>query len=569
MNTALFKRLTPDGPETLFFFRDRTLTAADARRISQGGVLPENGMPFTPGPDYIFDLSDLSGKYMPAEDAGIVYAEIESPEEEDRYLGLGVDWWFTCYVNGNLAGTCEPRGNHYVPVSPFDHIYPVHLHQGLNRIAVHVRPGGVSWQFAMNLISAKAILPGDGDVHDLFLGKVQYQRLLNGPLIHRVSTDRAAVAFSFSMPAAGGIRINGTELWSNRYGLKTRKKVHRFELTGLKPDTEYPLEVLMVDESTGMERVVGRDVVRTFPASGTDFSFTLLSDTQLIPPERIRALKDFQKNCQLGNGKFFISLGDVDSEFEDFEEIYFDTFINPLKSVEPGLPAFQPVRGNHEFRGTDTDQYYEWFGAPYYTFRYGDVFFIVIDTGEDKDLVSKPYHYTLRTDTDQLLRDEKEFLEQVVASEEYKNAKFRIVLSHAMPVDCGSVKQYYTDRMEVFAAPLLRNENHEYPPVDLWLCADVHRSFRYDPAGGTLFVEQGDEARRLTAGDIRRVPCPVYVNDGPGGEGEQVSMIRVEVQPRGFRLSICAADGKIMDCSRFEPGKAVVTEETSYIAVGE
>ena len=123
--------------------------------------------------------------------------------------------------------------------------------------------------------------------------------------------------------------------------------------------------------------------------------------------------------------------------------------------------------------------------------------------------------------------------------------------------------------MEVFAAPLLRNENHEYPPVDLWLCADVHRSFRYDPAGGTLFVEQGDEARRLTAGDIRRVPCPVYVNDGPGGKGEQVSMIRVEVQPHGFRLSICAADGRIMDCSRFEPGKAVVTEETSYIAVGE
>ena len=549
--------------ETFVFFHDRALTPEDAREFSLSGNLPEGGTPFKLSPGGAFDLADISGAFTPVSDAGIVCGKIVAEAEEERYLGLGADWWLTGFLNGREIGTTEPDGNTGFPVSPYDQLYKIRLQKGINHIAVYLRPGAASWQFGCRLISSMADLPEDVDTRDLLLDRIRELKLLNGPLVHNVSTDRACISFSFNEPAAGGIRCNGREIWAWQYGSRLRKRVHRFEVEGLAPDTEYPFEVLMLDEAAPAERVVATGVLKTFPAHGTNFSFTLTSDTQFTHKDRIAVMKDLYRNCGLGKAEFFVSLGDVDSEFSNFQKVYFDTFFNPLKELGFDLPA-QIVRGNHEYRGTDTDQYFHWFGSPYYAFRYGDVFFFVLDTGEDKGRIMNPHHYTLRTDTDQLFRDQRRFVEEMIRTEACRTAKYRVVLSHAGPLDCDVPKlKYYAERLEIAAGPLCGPD--PVCKVHLWLGADIHSPFRYDPVTQRLTVAKGDEKRVVSENDKARVQCPVFINDGPDRCGEDVSLLRVDVMDDTFRLTCFGRAGNVMDQVVFTPGSAMITEQTTFI----
>ncbi|MBO5958679.1 MAG: hypothetical protein J6Q65_01020, partial [Lentisphaeria bacterium] len=86
--------------ETFVFFHDRTLTPDDARDFSNTGNLPEGGSAFRLSPCGTFDLADISGAFTPVSDAGIVCGRIIAEAEEERYLGLGADWWLTGFLNG-------------------------------------------------------------------------------------------------------------------------------------------------------------------------------------------------------------------------------------------------------------------------------------------------------------------------------------------------------------------------------------------------------------------------------------------------------------------------------------
>ena len=65
---------------------------------------------------------------------------------------------------------------------------------------------------------------------------------------------------------------------------------------------------------------------------------------------------------------------------------------------------------------------------PYYAFRHGPVFFIVIDGGEDKPDSDIEYYGTAAFD---LYREnEGKWLKSVLESEEFKSAPYRVILSH-------------------------------------------------------------------------------------------------------------------------------------------
>ena len=72
--------------------------------------------------------------------------------------------------------------------------------------------------------------------------------------------------------------------------------------------------------------------------------------------------------------------------------------------------------------------YPTWTGMPYYAFRHGPVFFVVIDGGEDKPDSDIEYYGTAAFD---LYREaEGKWLESVLESEECKTATYRVILSH-------------------------------------------------------------------------------------------------------------------------------------------
>ena len=132
-------------------------------------------------------------------------------------------------------------------------------------------------------------------------------------------------------------------------------------------------------------------------------------------------------------GKDFVAFdGDMVTTMSS-EKTHFDRLFNKVHNILDSKDAqFYYVRGNHESRGNFAQKYMEyyptWTGMPYYAFRHGPVFFIVIDGGEDKPDSDIEYYGTAAFD---LYRQaEGEWLQTVLESEAFKTATYRVILSH-------------------------------------------------------------------------------------------------------------------------------------------
>jgi predicted phosphodiesterase len=145
--------------------------------------------------------------------------------------------------------------------------------------------------------------------------------------------------------------------------------------------------------------------------------------------------KNFEKHITPERlvGRDFIAFnGDMVTTMAS-EKSHFDKLFTNLHSIlATNNTPFYYVRGNHESRGNFAQKYMDyyptWTGMPYYAFRQGPVFFIVLDGGEDKPDSYIEYYGTAAFD---LYRQaEGEWLQTVLDSEEFKSAPYRVILSH-------------------------------------------------------------------------------------------------------------------------------------------
>lgn len=137
-------------------------------------------------------------------------------------------------------------------------------------------------------------------------------------------------------------------------------------------------------------------------------------------------------------------------------------------------------------------------GKIYGSYLLGDVMIVMLDSGEDK--AESHWVYAGLTDYDAYRTEQAEWLEKLIETEEYKKAKYRIVLSH-FPMVMGSKwkeeKMWYgwEDAIHKFL-PILNKAN-----VDLLVSGHTHRYFFHDcNVDGNAFpvLEQGaDSAVRL------------------------------------------------------------------------
>ena len=92
------------------------------------------------------------------------------------------------------------------------------------------------------------------------------------------------------------------------------------------------------------------------------------------------------------------------------------------------------VRGNHEQLGVYAKEYFNVMrhpsGKTYYAFTYGSVFFLVLDSGSDSNRDDEGIMFSNRAAREQ----QKEFIAEVVESEAYQKADFRVVLMHIPPL---------------------------------------------------------------------------------------------------------------------------------------
>ena len=109
-----------------------------------------------------------------------------------------------------------------------------------------------------------------------------------------------------------------------------------------------------------------------------------------------------------------------------------DKLLKPVTSSFAKNTPFLMVRGNHETRGSFAREFKRYFDYKdnkfYQAFKMGPIYWIVLDSGEDKPDTHEVYGGTV--DYDNYRLEQKEWLEQILKSKERKSAKHTIVVTH-------------------------------------------------------------------------------------------------------------------------------------------
>ncbi|WP_313188691.1 metallophosphoesterase family protein [Sphingobacterium siyangense] len=127
---------------------------------------------------------------------------------------------------------------------------------------------------------------------------------------------------------------------------------------------------------------------------------------------------------------FFVLNGDSFHYVTNQQDIT-EKLLKPIEFFATGKP-FIMNRGNHETRGSFARHFKRYFGYPdnkyYQAFKRGPIFWIMLDSGEDKPDNHEVYAGTV--DYDNYRKEQAQWLEKVLQSKERKSAQHTVVISH-------------------------------------------------------------------------------------------------------------------------------------------
>ena len=319
-------------------------------------------------------------------------------------------------------------------------------------------------------------------------------KLTCGPYLQNVTETSFTVVWTTNMDAVSWVEIapdDDTHFYNverpkyydlRGQGRRPITKLHKVTVTGLEPGTTYRYRVLMngvvsaenrdhIAFTAGWGNEVRRDItkVTTLSKEYDEVKFAMVNDMH-EKDSVFRTLFPDSKDKY----DFVCFNGDMTSTVDHEDDIakYY------LRSASKLFGAYTPimfVRGNHEYRGNDALKYLEYMDTPtgktYYSYNYGDHYFIVLDGGEDKhDSDIRNLGIMI---TEDYVKQEAEWLKEVVKSEEFKNAKTRIVFCHMQPGDNGWHGQKTISK---YLVPVLNEAG-----IDVMLCGHIHQYKYYEP----------------------------------------------------------------------------------------
>ncbi len=284
-------------------------------------------------------------------------------------------------------------------------------------------------------------------------------KIIHGPYLQAVSDTEATIVWVTDVKALSWVEIapdDGSNFYNverpkffeSYLGKRPFKTVHAVRITGLQPGTTYRYGVASKEVLFQKHhRVHYGDVASTrvyskgkekYPKAFTTLNpqkekceFLVLNDIH-SKQDKLSALLNLYTKDQ--TDMIFYN-GDMVSIVHR-EDVLFEGFVDYSVTAFAKETPFYMVRGNHETRGYFAEKFLTYFptttNKPYYTFKHGPAFFIVLDGGEDKPDSNLEYYETAAYDAYRL--EEAKWLKEVVESEECKNAKYRIVLIHMPPV---------------------------------------------------------------------------------------------------------------------------------------
>ncbi len=357
-------------------------------------------------------------------------------------------------------------------------------------------------------------------------------RLKHRPWLQNVGETEATIVWVTDCLSVGWVELapdDGShfyqrprqKFWHSAGGIKQKDSVHVVRLTGLQPGVRYRYRV-------GAQEVLGHrgTSVRYGDAAVTDMwrqaPYSFVTASTAAPSVSFAVVNDIHDNaprleklvglCNAEQTDFFVFNGDMLSQFTSQERMFkgfMDTATRLFASEKPIVYA----RGNHETRHAFASAFHRYF-APcrpqlYYTFRRGPVFFVVLDTGEDKPDCDPAYSSI--TDFDAYRTEQAEWLRGVVNSEAYRTAPFRVVIAHMPPLGGW----HGTREVQEKFIPLLRQS-----APDLMICGHLHQNIHQAPTA--------------------EVPFPILVNS-------HTSAVQATATAETLSVKILGEDGKTLN----------------------
>lgn len=322
-------------------------------------------------------------------------------------------------------------------------------------------------------------------------------KILHGPYLQNVGETEATFVWEVNNPSIGWVELapdDGshfyatprTKYFNTKSGVKMTSQLHAVKITGLQPGTTYRYRVY-AQEVLSHEgwRVHYGDIAATNVYSQKPLTFTTRdtkkSTTSFIILNDVHARKDvitpLLNFAKYKEREMVFFNGDMVSQFTD-EQTIFDGFMDESIQVFAKEKPLYYVRGNHETRGPFATHFQDYFNPRenhiYGTLQDGPIFFILLDTGEDKP--DSDLEYAGITDYDNYRTEQVEWLKQVIASEAFKQAKFKVVIGHIPPVPEKGAWHGTREVMEKFV-PILNKAG-----VDIMICGHLHQHVYVEPS---------------------------------------------------------------------------------------
>ncbi|MBQ9915450.1 MAG: metallophosphoesterase [Clostridia bacterium] len=230
-----------------------------------------------------------------------------------------------------------------------------------------------------------------------------------------------------------------------------------------------------------------------------------IADAHNFVAEPVRAAKFFEQS--VGELDFLILNGDIPNHSGELS--YFDTIYEICAQITGGNIPVVFSRGNHDARGLYAENMADYTpgknGLPYYTFRLGNIWGVLLDCGEDKPDEFEAYNGTICCHDFRL--QETAFLEGLSkrAAEEYEaeGVLHKLVICHVpfserRPEPFNIEEDLYAHWCEVLK---------ETVKPDLMICGHTHQLAVNLPGG------EKDDFNQ---------PCPVVVaSEIDWGEGKE------------------------------------------------
>ncbi|MCC8147160.1 MAG: metallophosphoesterase [Bacteroidales bacterium] len=358
-------------------------------------------------------------------------------------------------------------------------------------------------------------------------------KVTHGPYLQNLGENEATIIWKTNKEAISWVEIapdDGSHFYAEErpkyfattLGIKKIDTLHTVTIPGLGKATSYRYRIYSREVlennvyNTKMGNIVANNVYsadpyrfKTLDASKGQVSLAVVNDIH-TDNEKLTALLGQVKLDELD---FVVFNGDMVHQIRS-EQTLWDAYMDTaVKLFAKRIPFFHS-RGNHETRGAFATHYMDYFptstGMPYYGFRAGPAYFLVIDSAEDKP--DSDIEYGGFAAFDEYREKEVEWLKEVVHSEEFKKAPVKIVFIH-IPIFTST--WHGTREAERLFYPILNEAG-----IDLMLSGHTHRH-SYLPVG-----EKGNT-------------FPVLVNSNK-------DIVDIKVFGDKISLKVIGQDGKIV-----------------------